>query len=112
MQALITQYRQFVKERNWETFHNPKNLAAALSIEASELLEIFTWLTTEQSAHPNPARLQEIRDEMGDIFLYLLRLSDVLNIDLLEAATEKFAKVQQKYTLDKSLAFSRSLQKP
>ncbi len=112
MQELIDQYRQFVKERNWETFHNPKNLAAALSVEASELLELFMWLTPTQSLTPNPERLQNIRDEMGDILLYLLRLSDVLNIDLLEAATQKFAKVQQKYTLEKSLALTQSLQEP
>ena len=109
MEDLILKYRQFVKERNWETFHNPKNLAAALSVEASELLEIFMWLTESQALKPNPTRLQNIRDEMGDVLLYLIRLADVLNIDLLEATTQKFAKVEQKYPLDKSLAFAQSL---
>ncbi len=112
MEDLIHKYRQFVKERNWETFHSPKNLAAALSVEASELLEIFMWLTESQAQTPSPVRLQNIRDEMGDVFLYLIRLADVLNIDLVEAATQKFAKVQEKYPLDKSLALAKSLQEP
>lgn len=112
MQDLITRYRQFIKERNWETFHSPKNLAAALSVEASELLEIFMWLSDAQSLHPNPTRLQNIRDEMGDVLLYLIRLADVLNIDLLEATREKFEKVQQKYPIDKSLALAKSLLEP
>lgn len=109
MNELISKYRQFVNERNWETFHNPKNLAAALSVEASELLEIFMWLSEAQSQNLNPTRLQQVRDEMGDVFLYLLRLSDVLNIDLLEATREKFAKVEQKYPIDKSLELARNL---
>jgi NTP pyrophosphatase (non-canonical NTP hydrolase) len=109
MEDLILKYRQFVKERNWEIFHNPKNLAAALSVEASELLEIFMWLSDTQSLHPNPTRLKHIRDEMGDVLLYLIRLADVLKIDLLEATREKFAKVEEKYPLDKSLALSKAL---
>jgi dCTP diphosphatase len=112
MNELISKYRQFVKERNWETFHNPKNLAAALSVEASELLEIFMWLNESQSQNLNPDRLEQVRDEMGDIFLYLLRLSDVLNIDLLEATQEKFAKVEKKYPISKSLELARSLWEP
>ncbi len=106
MQDLIEEYRRFVKERNWEQFHSPKNLSAALSVEASELVEIFMWLTEAQSYHPNLERLQNIRDEMGDIFLYLIRIADVLNIDLLQAAREKFIKVQQKYPLEKARAIA------
>jgi dCTP diphosphatase len=109
MQDIILKYRQFVQERNWETFHNPKNLAAALSVEASELLEIFMWLNESQSLNPNPTRLQNIRDELGEILLYLIRLADVLNIDLLQATREKFAKVEEKYPIDKSLALAKSL---
>ncbi len=109
MRDIQLKYRLFVQQRNWEPFQNPKNLAAALSVEASELLEIFTWLTPAQSAFPTPARLQDIRDEMADVFLYLLRLADVLDIDLLEATRQKFAKNEAKYPLDKSLALARSL---
>ena len=111
MEELLSKYRLFVKERNWEQFHNPKNLAAALSVEASELLELFMWLTEAQASNPSPTRLQDIRDEMADVFLYLLRLSDVLQIDLLQAAREKFVKVEQKYPVDKSLALADSLRK-
>ncbi len=109
MDELISKYRQFIKERNWESFHNPKSLAAALSVEASELLEIFMWLTESQSLRLNPTRLQEVRDEMGDVFLYLIRLADVLNIDLVQAAREKFVKVEQKYPVDKSLELAQAL---
>jgi len=112
LQEIILKYREFVKERNWESFHNPKNLAAALSVEASELLEIFMWLNESQSLNLNPTRLQNVRDEIGDVFLYLIRLADVLNIDLLEAVQEKFAKVEQKYPLDKALEMTQAIQEP
>ena len=112
MQETIEKYRQFVKKRKWEKFHNPKNLAAALSVEASELLEIFMWLDPEQSANLNPARLTQVKDEMGDILLYLIRLADVLNLDLSELAKQKFAKVEQKYTLEKSLEHSQEIETP
>lgn len=109
MEEIRSKYRQFVKDRNWEQFHSPKNLAAALSVEASELLEIFMWLTESQSLNLNATRLQNVRDEMADVFLYLLRLADVLNIDLIEATHQKFAKVEQKYPIDKSLELARTL---
>ena len=112
MQELNKKYRQFVKERSWEKFHNPKNLAAALSVEASELLEIFMWLTPEQSANLNPDRLNQVKDEMGDVFLYLLRLADVLDLDLIELAARKFAKVKQKYTLERSKQHAQEIQQP
>ncbi|PIS02040.1 MAG: nucleotide pyrophosphohydrolase [Chlamydiae bacterium CG10_big_fil_rev_8_21_14_0_10_42_34] len=107
MHEIQVKHREFTKKRNWEQFHSPKNLAAALSVEASELLEIFMWLKSDQPL--TPTQLQNVRDEMGDIYLYLLRLADVLNIDLLEATREKFAKVEEKYTLEKSLELTRSL---
>lgn len=112
MQELNEKFREFVKERSWEKFHNPKNLAAALSVEASELLEIFMWLDFEQSLNLNPDRLNQVKDEMGDVFLYLLRLADVLDLDLYELADRKFAKVQQKYTLEKSQEHTQEIEKP
>ncbi len=104
--------RQFAHARDWEQFHTPKNLAAAITAESAELLEIFMWLTPEQSQNPNPKRLQEIKDEMGDIYILLTRLADVLNIDLHEAAYQKFSKVEEKYPIDKSLELTRTLQEP
>ena len=83
--------RRFAAERAWERFHTPKNLAMALSGEAGELLEHFQWLTAEESASlPAPVR-EEVALEMADVLLYLVRLGDVLDIDLAEAARRKIA---------------------
>ena len=83
--------RRFAAERAWERFHTPKNLAMALSGEAGELIEHFQWLTAEESASlPAPVR-EEVALEMADELLYLVRLGDVLDIDLAEAARRKIA---------------------
>ena len=83
--------RRFAAERAWERFHTPKNLAMALSGEAGELIEHFQWLTAEESASlPAPVR-DEVALEMADVLLYLVRLGDVLGIDLAEAARRKIA---------------------
>ena len=107
---LQAKYRAFVSERGWEKFHSPKNLAAALSVEASELLEIFMWLTDAQAIHLTPERLQNTKDEMSDVFLYLIRLADILNIDLLEATERKFEKVIQKYPIEKAREFAKAFE--
>ena len=83
--------RRFAAERAWERFHTPKNLAMALSGEAGELIEHFQWLTAEESASlPAPVR-EEVALEMADVLLYLVRLGDVLDIDLAEAARRNIA---------------------
>ena len=83
--------RRFGAERAWGRFHTPKNLAMALSGEAGELIEHFQWLTAEESASlPAPVR-EEVALEMADVLLYLVRLGDVLDIDLAEAARRKIA---------------------
>ena len=83
--------RRFAAERAWERFHTPKNLAMALAGEAGELIEHFQWLTAEESASlPAPVR-EEVALEMADVLLYLVRLGDVLDIDLAEAARRKIA---------------------
>lgn len=93
------QLRVFAKARKWEPFHSPKNLAAALSVEASELLEIFQWLTEEQSRclAANKKEMAHVEEEMADVLLYLLRLADVLGVNLEKAAQEKMKKNAQKY---------------
>ncbi len=96
----------FAKERDWEKFHTPKNLASALSVEASELLELFQWLTAEESlqlALPNgDAELRKnIEREMADVLVYLMRLSTVLKIDLSKALNDKMAENAKKYPADK-----------
>ena len=88
---------EFARERDWEQFHSPKNLVMALSVEAAELLEEFQWLTEEQSSHIEPERLARVRDEVGDVLIYLTRLSDRLGIDPLAAAYQKLEKNQGKY---------------
>lgn len=89
--------RQFAAERDWDQFHSPKNLAVALSVEASELLEHFQWLTDEQSTRMPPEKRDLVRDEMADVLLYLIRLADKLGVDLLDAAAQKIDKNAIKY---------------
>ena len=92
--------REFARERNWEQFHTPKNLAMALSVEASELVEIFQWMTPEQAAAVmSGERAQDVRDEVADILTFLLRFADVLQIDLDEALTAKSADNARRYTV-------------
>lgn len=77
------QLRRFAAERDWEQFHTPKNLTAALSVEASELLEIFQWMTAVESLSVmDTERAEDVRDEMADVLIYLMRLADVLDVDL------------------------------
>ena len=87
----------FSKQRDWDKFHNPKNLAMALSVETSELVEIFQWLTEEQSNNLPNDKLKEVEEEIADVFIYLLRLSDKLGIDILDAANNKIKQNAIKY---------------
>ena len=100
----------FTKERDWDQFHSPKNLSMALAVETVELMEHFQWLTDKQSQITDNERLQNIKDEIGDVLIYLVRLSDKLDIDLLQAAFEKLEKNNKKYPADvvrgKSLKYS------
>ncbi|WP_405499633.1 nucleotide pyrophosphohydrolase [Streptomyces niveus] len=91
VQALQRRLVEFAAARKWEPYHTPKNLAAALSVEASELLEIFQWLTPEQSARvmDDPGSVHRVRDEVADVLAYLLQFCDVLGIDALTALSEK-----------------------
>jgi dCTP diphosphatase len=97
LSSLRLQLRRFAEARDWGQFHTPKNLAMALSVEAAELLECFQWLTAEQSARPGAAEQRAIEEEMADVLLYLLRLSDVLGVDLPRAAQRKMAINARKY---------------
>jgi NTP pyrophosphatase (non-canonical NTP hydrolase) len=82
---------EFAAARDWERYHTPKNLVAALSVEASELLEIFQWLTPEQSARvmEEPESAHRVADEVADVLAYLLQFCEVLGIDALEALSAK-----------------------
>ena len=89
MENLKGAIRQFVNERDWKQFHSPKNLAMALSVEVSEIVEHFQWLTQEQSRNLPPEKLREVTHEIGDVMIYLVELSDALGVDPIKAATEK-----------------------
>lgn len=95
--TLRTALRRFAAARDWQQFHTPKNLAMALSVEAAELLECFQWLTPEQSAGIAGRDRRAVEEEVADVLLYLLRLTDVLGIDLLRAAQRKLAVNARKY---------------
>lgn len=95
--AWQTRLRDFAAERDWEPYLNPKNLAMALSVEASELVECYQWLTPEQATTPSPEQQQAVADEMADVLLYLLQLARVTGIDLERATEAKLAKNALKY---------------
>jgi len=89
--------RQFVDERDWDQFHTPKNLASALTVEAAELLEHFQWLQNGRFDELGPDKLVEVRHEMADVLVYLVRLADKLDVDLLSAVQEKMVLNRAKY---------------
>ena len=96
------QLSNFASERDWEQFHSPKNLSMALSVEASELVEIFQWLTLEESNFPDQKQLASIRSEVADIAMYLIRFCGVLEIDLERAIEEKLIQNGNKYPVELS----------
>jgi dCTP diphosphatase len=102
IQRLQEALREFAAARDWDQFHSPKNLAAALSVEAAELLEIFQWLTEAQSENLEPRQRDAAREELADVFLYLLRIADRLGVDLVEAADAKLARNAEKYPVDRA----------
>jgi NTP pyrophosphatase (non-canonical NTP hydrolase) len=89
--------RQFAAERDWDQFHSPKNLAMALAVEAAELLEHFQWLKEGTAAELPPEAHGQVREELADVLLYLVRLADKLDLDLLEAARDKLELNARKY---------------
>jgi len=102
LEALRARVAQFAAERDWDQFHNPKNLAMAVAGEAGELIEHFQWLTPEQAARlPKHAR-EEVALECADVLLFLLRLCDKLDIDLAAAAEKKLRLNAKKYPVEKS----------
>ena len=107
LESLRDQLRTFASERDWDQFHSPKNLAAALAVEASELLEHFQWLTEAQSQQLPPKTLNEVSNEVADVLLYLIRISDKLGIDLIAAANAKILLNAEKYPVEKARGSSR-----
>ena len=100
LELLQQRLREFARERDWDQFHSPKNLSMALIAEAAELVEHFQWLTEEQSAQLPDEKLREVEQELADVFLYLLRIADKLNVDLLAAAAHKIDLNARKYPVE------------
>ena len=101
MDDLIKKIREFRQERDWDQYHSPKNLAMALIVEASELVENFQWLTEEQSANLPPDKLADVKEEVGDVLIYLVNLCDKLGIDPIGEAFNKLEKNKEKYPVSK-----------
>ena len=97
IEKIQQELRKFAEERDWQQFHSPKNLSMALAAESGELLELFQWLTQEQSQQADAELLQSVSEELADILLYLLRLADVIEIDLDAAVENKLRKNAEKY---------------
>ncbi|MGD8568646.1 MAG: nucleotide pyrophosphohydrolase [Gammaproteobacteria bacterium] len=93
--------QEFADERNWDQFHNPKNLSMALIAEAAELVEHFQWLSEQESQLIQGDKLEAVRHELADIMIYLIRIADKLNVDLLEAVEKKITINAEKYPADK-----------
>jgi NTP pyrophosphatase (non-canonical NTP hydrolase) len=107
IQALLNRMNQMYKERDWEKFHSPKNLAINLAVEVGELLEYFRWATEAESFQLPLPELEKVRDEIGDVFIILVHLSEKLGIDPIQAAAQKLVKIAGKYPA--ALARGKSL---
>ena len=104
---------KFATDRNWSQFHSPKNLVMALTGEVGELSEIFQWMSEADSANAghSPASAQDVKDELADVLLYLVRLASVLNVDLNDAVTQKIKTNELKYPVTNSLGVSTKYNK-
>jgi dCTP diphosphatase len=100
LETLTARLRAFAAARDWDQFHSPKNLAMALTSEAGELSAEFQWLSEPESRAPTPEQLASIQTECADVLIYLIRLADKLNIDLIAAAHGKIEANERKYPAD------------
>jgi len=98
-ESLIRSIKQFCDERDWSQFHDPKNLAISLNLEASEVLELFQWT---KDNHIRPEKKEQIAEELADVFYWLIMLSNHYNINLLDSLEEKMVENAKKYPVDKS----------
>lgn len=101
LESLKIQLRDFAAARDWDQFHSPKNLSMALIVEAAELVEHFQWLTEEQSRSLEQKQLEKVQEELADIQIYLIRIADKLNVDLMGAVSKKIEANAKKYPSEK-----------
>jgi len=106
MQETIARIRKFRDDRDWKQFHDPKNLAVSISIEAAELLELFQWMTREQATLYATQNKERVSDEIADVAIYLVELADIVGIDLITAIDAKLEKNAKKYPMEKSRGVS------
>ncbi|TMX64590.1 nucleotide pyrophosphohydrolase [Vibrio rotiferianus] len=106
LKQLQTKLQAFADERDWDKFHSPKNLAMALSGEVGELVEHFQWLTEKQSLNLTVEQKEEVASEVADIMMYLLRFSDKVDINILDACEKKMSINEHKYPVSKSYGVS------
>jgi NTP pyrophosphatase (non-canonical NTP hydrolase) len=102
MQDTIAKIRRFRDERDWKKFHDPKNLAASIAIEAGELLELFQWMSGEEATRFAAENKERVSEEVADVAIYLIELADITGIDLAHAIEAKLEKNAKKYPVEKS----------
>ena len=107
MKELKEKLKEFNKERNWEKYHSPKNLAIGISVEANELLELFMWLNDDGSRNLSAKQMGRIREEVGDITINLINLCHNLGIDPIDCANEKLELNRQKYPVEKAFGSAK-----
>ena len=101
MEGLLEKIKQFNKERDWEQYHTPKNLAMALIVEVAEIAELFQWESQENSFNLSSNKYEMLKNEIGDTMIYVLSLCDKFGINPIEAAEEKLLLNSKKYPIDK-----------
>lgn len=107
LDALRDALRDFTAERDWATFHSPKNLAMALSVEAAELLEVFQWMPEGDSRNLEPSAKAAASEEIADVLMYLVMIADELGIDPVAAAEDKLVANARKYPVEKARGSSK-----
>jgi len=100
LEALRVRISKFADERDWNQFHSPKNLSMALIVEAAELVENFQWMKQKESFALSKDKLEAVEEELADILVYLVRMADQLDIDLVSAAKKKIKSNEAKYPAD------------
>ncbi len=101
IEELQNRIQEFNRARDWEQFHSPKNLAMGLAVESAELLDIFKWLTEDQSAGLNERQMANLKEEIGDVLIYLLSLASKFDLDPLQCVAEKLDLNEKKYPADR-----------
>ncbi|QED47011.1 nucleotide pyrophosphohydrolase [Cytobacillus dafuensis] len=104
METLVKKIIDFRDDRNWQQFHNPKDLAISLNLEASELLENFQWLSSEEAVSKN---IKAIKEELADTLIYSILLANELNLDIEEIILDKLAKNEKKYPIEKAFGSNK-----